>query len=259
MILDTIAAAARKRVAARKAAIPLETVQERALALPRGNLAFENALAAPDLSLICEVKKASPSKGVISEDFPYLRIARAYERGGAAAVSVLTEPEFFQGSDVYLQEIRGAVRLPLLRKDFTVDPYQIYEAKILGADAVLLICALLDEAFLREALALCGELGLSALVEAHDEAEILTALRAGARIIGVNNRDLRTFEVDIQTCVRLRGLVPDGVLYVAESGLRTAEDMELLRQARADAALIGETLMTAENIERAMAGLKGGS
>ena len=257
MILDTIAASARKRVDALKDTVPFDAVKARALSLPKGDFVFERALSGPELALICEVKKASPSKGVIAPDFPYLDIARSYGQGGAAAISVLTEPEYFLGGDAILADIRKAVRVPLLRKDFTVDLYQIYEAKILGADAVLLICALLDDAFLREALAVCDALGLSALAEAHDEREVDAALRAGTRIVGVNNRDLRTFEVDLQTCVRLRDRVPDGVLYVAESGIRTAKDIALLRQARADAALIGETLMRAPSIVAAMDELRG--
>lgn len=257
MILDDIAASTRKRVDDRKAAVPLDSIKAAAQSIPKGDFPFETALSAPGLSLICEVKKASPSKGVIAEDFAYREIAAAYERGGAAAVSVLTEPEYFLGSDEYLREIRKTVRLPLLRKDFTVDFYQIYETKTLGADAVLLICALLDNDFLREALVLCDTLGLSALVEAHDEREVDTAIKAGARVIGVNNRDLRTFEVDVQTCIRLRDYLPEDVLYVAESGIRTAADIMRLRESGVHAALIGETLMRAPDIPAALEALQG--
>ncbi|MDR3314818.1 MAG: indole-3-glycerol phosphate synthase TrpC [Oscillospiraceae bacterium] len=246
MILDALAAAARLRVAAAKAALPLAALRARAEALPvQAGFPFEAALAAPGLSFICEVKKASPSKGVIARDFPYLEIARSYAAAGAAAVSVLTEPEYFLGSDQYLREIAAAVPLPALRKDFTVDAYQIYEAKALGASAVLLICALLDLPALREYHALADSLGLSALVETHSEAEVETALAAGARVVGVNNRDLRSFQVDLATGERLGALLPPGVLFVAESGVATPADAARLRRAGADALLIGEALMRA--------------
>ena len=204
---------------------------------------FEKALKEPGMSFICEVKKASPSKGLIAPDFPYVDIARDYEAAGAAAISVLTEPEYFLGSSDYLREIRGHVSVPLLRKDFTIDPYQIFEAKVIGASAVLLICALLDTETLRTGIHLCDSLGMSALVEAHDEEEIKSALRAGARIIGVNNRNLKTFEVDFSNSIRLRNLVPEGVLFIAESGVKSAEDIRLLHNAGVDGVLIGETLM----------------
>lgn len=204
---------------------------------------FRRALSAPGIQFICECKKASPSKGLIAPDFPYLDIALAYEAAGAAAISVLTEPRWFRGEDRFLQEIARTVKIPCLRKDFTVDSYMIYEAKILGASAVLLICAILDDGELREYLSIAHELGLSALVEAHDEEEICRALDAGAGIIGVNNRDLRTFTVDINNSVRLRSLVPDDKIYVSESGIRNAEDVEVLYRNRTDAVLIGETLM----------------
>lgn len=257
MILDTIAAATRKRVEARKAVLPLEAERERALALPKGAFGFEAALREPGLSFICEVKKASPSKGLIAPVFPYLETALAYERGGASAISVLTEPDYFLGDDRYLTDIRAATPLPLLRKDFTVDLYQIYEAKTLGADAVLLICALLDEAFLRDALALCADLGLSALVEAHTAGEVDAALRAGASIVGVNNRDLKTFEVDLNTCITLRERVPEGVVFVAESGIRDETDIARLREAAVDAVLVGETLMRSPDPASALARLRG--
>jgi indole-3-glycerol phosphate synthase len=257
MLLDTIAAAARKRVAAAKQIIPLEEIRQEALSISKGSFPFEAALRKPGLRFICEVKKASPSKGVIAEDFPYLDIAREYEAAGADAISVLTEPEFFRGSGRYLREIRQAVRIPLLRKDFIVDPYQIYESKVMGADAILLICALLDEDELRRYLELAGQLGLSALVEAHTAEEVRSALAAGAAIIGVNNRDLKTFAVDLETSIRLRPLVPADRLFVAESGIRTAEDIRRLRDAKADAVLIGETLMRSRDKKAALEALKG--
>ncbi|MCL1967320.1 MAG: indole-3-glycerol phosphate synthase TrpC [Fibromonadales bacterium] len=242
MILDKIAEKTRERVENLKKAKPFAEIKTLAESLPKDNtFAFEKALSTPELSFICEVKKASPSKGVIAEDFPYTDIAREYEEAGAAAISVLTEPDFFLGSDLYLKEILKVVNIPLLRKDFTIDPYQIYEAKIIGASAVLLICALLDTKTLAEYIEIADSLGLSAITETHDENEVKSALEAKARIIGVNNRDLKTFEVDIETSVKLRKLVPDNILFVSESGIRTRED--ILRLGRVNAVLIGETLM----------------
>lgn len=259
MLLDNIAAAARKRVAAAKQIISLEEIRQEALSMAKGSFPFEAALRKPDLAFICEVKKASPSKGVIAEDFPYLDIAREYEAAGADAISVLTEPEFFRGSGRYLREIRQEVRLPLLRKDFIVDPYQIYESKVMGADAILLICTLLDENELRRYLELANQLGLSALVEAHTAEEVRSAVAAGAAIIGVNNRDLQTFVVDLEISIRLRPLVPADCLFVAESGIRTAEDIRRLREAGADAVLIGEALMRSRDKKAALSALKGES
>ena len=257
MILDTLAAAAKQRVAALEQQKSLAAVRQEAEALSQQALAagqpdagrqFYQRLARPGVNFICEVKKASPSKGVIAPDFPYVRIARAYEEAGAAAISCLTEPEYFLGRDRYLQEIARTVRLPVLRKDFTVSAYQIYQARLLGAAAVLLIVTLLSEAQLREYLQLAASLHLAALVEAHSEAEVATALRVGAEIIGVNNRNLQDFTVDVQTSLRLRKLVPDGKLFVAESGIKTAADVAQLRQAGVNAVLIGETLMRSKNI-----------
>ncbi len=222
-----------------------------------GAFAFEQALAKPGLSFICECKKASPSKGLIAPEFPYLDIARAYEVAGADAISVLTEPKWFLGSDQYLQEIAAAVDIPCLRKDFTVDEYMIYEAKVLGASAVLLICSLLKEGEIRDSIALCDTLGLSALVEAHDEDEVKMALRAGARVIGVNNRNLKTFSVDTENSKRLRELLPPDVLFVSESGVRSAQDVAELRAIGADAVLIGETLMRAADKHAKLAELRG--
>ena len=207
--------------------------------------AFYRALKAPGLRLICEVKKASPSKGLIAEDFPYVEIAKDYEAGGAGAVSVLTEPFYFLGSNMYLKEIRKAVSLPLLRKDFIVDEYQIYETKLLGADACLLICAILEDETLREYLEIVHSLGLNALVETHNPEEIETALQAGANIIGVNNRNLKDFSVDTALSAALRRLVPGDAVFVAESGIHSKEQLARLKEDGVDAALIGETFMRA--------------
>ena len=244
MILDKLADSARNRVERLKIEKPLEQVKAEALACDTATgFPFEKALAAAGISFICEVKKASPSKGVIAQDFPYLDIAKEYEKSGASAISVLTEPEYFLGSDEYLKEIAEAVAIPVLRKDFTVDAYQIYEAKVLGASAVLLICAILDDEQLTEYLQITHRLGLSALVEAHDEEEVRRAVKAGARIIGVNNRDLRTFTVDIKNSVNLGDQIPEGTIYVSESGITTAEDVGVLYRNGTNAVLIGETLM----------------
>ena len=244
MILDKLADSARNRVERLKIEKPLEQVKAEALACDTATgFPFEKALAAAGISFICEVKKASPSKGVIAQDFPYLDIAKEYEKSGASAISVLTEPEYFLGSDEYLKEIAEAVAIPVLRKDFTVDAYQIYEAKVLGASAVLLICAILDDEQLTEYLQIAHRLGLSALVEAHDEEEVRRAVKAGARIIGVNNRDLRTFTVDIKNSVNLGDQIPEGTIYVSESGITTAEDVGVLYRNGTNAVLIGVTLM----------------
>ncbi len=258
MILDKIVEKTILRVEALKAARPLEAVRKEALATPGSSpFSFENALKTDDMAFICEVKKASPSKGIISEHFPHLEVAREYESAGASAVSVLTEPDFFLGSDEYLMEIRQAIKLPVLRKDFTIDPYQIYEAKLIGADAILLICALLDTHTIREYIDIADSLGLSSLVEAHDEKELYSALEAGARVIGVNNRNLKTFDVDINTSLRLRKLVPEEKIFVSESGIKTADDIKVLMQNGTNAVLIGETLMKSENITGELARLRG--
>ena len=217
---------------------------------------FEAALRGKDIAFICEVKRASPSKGMIAPEFPYRQIALEYEAAGAA-VSVLTEPAYFQGTDAYLSDIAAAVGIPVLRKDFTVDSYMIYEARTLGAAAVLLIAALLDSDTLRDYIGVAHSLGLSALVEAHTAEETEVAVKAGARIIGVNNRDLRTFQVDTGNCLRLRPLVPRSVLFVAESGVRTAADIDRLRAGGVDAVLVGETLMRAPDRKAALAALRG--
>lgn len=244
MILDRLAEAARRRTERQKKTISPEEMERKAFSMdPDTVFPFEKALAGPGMSFICECKKASPSKGIIAPDFPYLEIAREYEAAGAAAVSVLTEEDYFLGSLKYLEEIAGEVRIPVLRKDFTVDPYQIHEAKVSGAAAVLLICALLSRKELEEYLSLAHALGLSALVETHDREEADMAVQAGARIIGVNNRDLRTFEVDLETSLRLRDMIPKETLFVSESGIRSAADVGLLYRKGTDAVLIGETLM----------------
>ena len=219
---------------------------------------FERALGAPgDIHFICECKKASPSKGLIAPDFPYLEIAKQYEAAGASAISVLTEPKWFLGSDDYLREIAAEVQTPCLRKDFTVDPYMIYEAKLFGASAVLLICALLDTKTLASYIEIADSLGLSALVEAHDEAEVASAAAAGARIIGVNNRNLKDFTVDIHNSIRLREHAPAGTIFVAESGIRTPKDVETLRRNGVNAVLIGEQLMRATSPKAEIDRLRG--
>ncbi len=256
-ILDQLADHARERVAAAKKNISPETIRRDAEALPKGNFTFENALRKPDISFICECKKASPSKGLIAPDFPYLQIAKDYDAAGADAISVLTEPKWFLGSDEYLKEIAAAVSIPCLRKDFTVDDYMIFEAKCLGASAVLLICAILDKAQIKEYLSVCDSLGLSALVEAHDEAEVEMALDAGGRIIGVNNRNLKDFSVDTSNSRRLRSMIPSDKVFVSESGVSAAEDVAALRAAGVDAVLVGEALMRAADKSAKLKELKG--
>lgn len=258
MILDKIAKRTAERVAELKQQKPLKQIMAEAQVLdPNTGFPFESALKAEGLSFICEIKKASPSKGIIAQDFPYLKIASEYEAAGAAAISVLTEPYWFQGQDSYLTEVSQEVSLPILRKDFVVDSYQICEAKIIGASAVLLICALLDADTLKQYLKIAHSLGLSAIVEAHTEEEVRSALAAGARVIGVNNRDLKTFEVDINNSVRLRSLVPEDILFVSESGIQTPEDIAMLKANGTDAVLIGETLMRSDNKKKQLAVLRG--
>ncbi len=256
-ILEQLTEYAKVRVAKAIEQTPLEVVRAQALATPKGLFTFENALKGNDISFICECKKASPSKGVIAEDFPYLAIAKEYEKAGADCISVLTEPKWFLGKDAYLQQIASTVSIPCVRKDFVVDEYMIYEAKNLGAAAVLLICSILSETQMGRYLEICDTLGLSALVEAHDEQEIETALKLGARMIGVNNRNLKDFTVDVNNSRRLRELVPESVLFVSESGVKSADDVAKLKTIGADAVLIGETLMRAENKKAKLAELKG--
>ena len=256
-ILDELAALAAERVSEAKKDISAGEMREMALFLPEGGFEFEKALSKPDISFICECKKASPSKGIIAEDFPYLEIAKEYEQAGADCISVLTEPYKFLGSDRYLSEIAAQVSIPCIRKDFTVDEYMIYEAKILGAKAVLLICSILSPQQIKEYIGIADRLGISALVEAHDSSEIKTALSCGARIIGVNNRDLKNFTVDTSNSRRMRELVPDDIIFVSESGVKNAEDIALLREAGVDAVLIGEALMRAEDKVKKLTELRG--
>ncbi|WP_026492109.1 indole-3-glycerol phosphate synthase TrpC [Butyrivibrio sp. XPD2002] len=244
-ILDELAEYAKVRVGKAKQNISPEEMRWDAEVLQKGDFSFEKALKKEGISFICECKKASPSKGIIAEEFPYLEIAKEYEKAGADCISVLTEPKWFLGDDRYLKEITDAVKIPCIRKDFTVDEYMIYEAKVLGASAVLLICAILEGEQIKEYINICDSLGLSALVEAHDEAEIEIGLEAGARIIGVNNRNLKDFSVDTGNSMRLRQMIPRDVIYVSESGIKTPEDVRALKGNGVDAVLIGETLMRA--------------
>lgn len=263
-ILQEIAEKRRVAVEEQKKRMPLEQIKEAAKKIATAELKRNEAFQFPfynnlkgGIHFICEVKKASPSKGIISAVFPYMKKALDYEKAGASAISVLTEPEYFLGKDEYLKEISKAVSIPTLRKDFVVDAYQIYEAKVLGASAVLLICMLLTDEQLCEYLQICHTLGLSALVETHDEEEVKRALKAGASIIGVNNRDLKDFTVDIQNSVKLRQLAPEDVVFVSESGIKNADDIRLLRKHRVNAVLIGETLMRADNVKETLEKLAG--
>lgn len=258
MILEEIAAKTRLRVEHAKKKRSQEEIKRLAEAMETDTgFPFEKKLSEPGISFICEVKKASPSKGIIAEDFDYLAIAREYEKAGADVMSILTEPDYFLGDIEYLRQIHETVNTPLLRKDFTVDDYMIYEAKVAGASVVLLICALLDEATLSRYIRICDFLGLSALVEAHDEEEIQMAVRAGARVIGVNNRNLKDFTVDIHNSIRLRAKVPTELLFVAESGIKSRKDIEELERGRVNAVLIGETLMRSSDKKAMLDELKG--
>ncbi len=257
MILDEIAEKTRERVKERKQIVSLDEIRGQALDIvaketengnkPYTSFPFEEALKAEGISFICEVKKASPSKGLIAPDFSYVDIAKEYEAAGAAAISVLTEPYYFLGNNDYLKEITENVSIPVLRKDFTVDEYMVYEAKTIGASAILLICAILDDEEIAAWIKLAESLGMSALVEAHDEAEVKRAIACGAKIVGVNNRDLKTFTVDIMNSVRLRELVPENTVYVSESGIKEPSDIARLKNNGTDAVLIGETFMRSEN------------
>lgn len=257
-ILEQLAEHAAYRTEQAKKKLPAAEIKKRALSTEKGDFSFEKALQKPGISFICECKKASPSKGLIAPEFPYMKIAGEYEGAGADAISVLTEPKWFLGSDTYLREIAAAVSIPCLRKDFMVDEYMIYEAKLLGASAVLLICSILSKAQIREYLAICDMLGLSALVEAHDEAEVDMALAAGARVIGVNNRNLKDFTVDTNNSRRLRARIPREVLFVSESGVSGPEDVRRLGQIGVDAVLVGEALMRASNKKQALLNLREG-
>lgn len=256
-VLDRLSDYAKQRTETEKRELPFNELRNQAEQLPKKGFEFEEALKKEEISFICECKKASPSKGIIAPDFPYLEIARDYERAGADCISVLTEPKWFLGSDEYLSEISANVSIPCLRKDFTVDEYMIYKARLLGASAVLLICSILDEVQIKEYINICDSLGLSALVEAHDENEVVSAQRAGARIIGVNNRNLKDFSVDTENSARLKSLVSKDVLFVSESGVKTRADVEKLIEIGADGVLVGETLMRAKDKTAALKELKG--
>ena len=256
-ILEQLADYARQRVRIKKQMKSLARVKAQAEQMPKGNFAFQKALAKKGLSFICECKKASPSKGLIAPDFPYVQIAREYEAAGADCISVLTEPKWFLGQDEYLQEIARTVKVPCLRKDFTIDEYMIYEAKILGAEAVLLICALSSDKELAAYLQICEKLGLSALVEAHDETEVKRALDLGAKIVCVNNRNLKDFSIDTNNSAKLRALIPPQVLYISESGIKTRADVALVKAMGADGVLIGEALMRSGDIAGTLAELRG--
>ena len=256
-ILDQLAEHAKTRVAEGMKNKSLEAIKEEALSLPKGNFEFEKALRKDDIAFICECKKASPSKGIIAEEFDYLSIAKEYEEAGADCISVLTEPKWFLGSDEYLKAIANTVNIPCIRKDFTVDEYMIYEAKLLGAKAVLLICAILSKEQIASYIKICDELGISALVEAHDEEEIKMAVAAGARVIGVNNRNLKDFSVDTSNSKRLRQMIPENIIFVSESGISTGDDVKALQDAKVNAVLIGETLMRATDKKTKLAELRG--
>lgn len=257
-ILNTIADYARLRVAKDKEKMPLNEVKRICSEMGQAEGAlFEAALRRPGISFICEIKRASPSKGIIAKNFDYIRIAEQYVEAGADCISCLTEPKWFKGSDDIFERIRKVVSIPMLRKDFIVDEYQIYQSRVMGANAVLLICSVLDELTLRKYLELCKSLGLAAIVEAHDEEEVLAALNAGAAIIGVNNRNLKDFSVNMDNCKKLRRLVPREILFVAESGIRKLEEIEALRRIKADAVLIGETLMKSSDKKKALEILRG--
>ncbi len=250
MILHTLATEARERVAKAMAQYSLEELQKNTDKERRkGAFAFEKALQEKDLSIIAEVKKASPSKGIISPNFAYMDVARAYDRYGATAISVLTEPNHFLGADQYLKDIAEVVSVPVLRKDFTVHPYQIYEAACLGADAILLIMAILTDEEVKEFLDIAHSLGLSVLVEAHDAHEVARAIKAGAHIIGVNNRNLKDFTVNPENALHLFDHVPPHVLFVAESGIQSIDTVRTMGQSKIDAILVGEFLMVDPVIE----------
>lgn len=257
-ILEEIAEKTRERIRKEKRQFPLDQLKTLAEKAPQ-QPSFLEMLKKPGMSYICEVKKASPSKGLIAPEFPYLEIAKEYKAAGASAISCLTEPFYFMGSDTYLREITETVDIPVLRKDFTVDKYMIYQAKAFGAAAVLLICAILNDQELLEYRELAETLGMDALVEAHDENEVARALKTGAKIIGVNNRDLKTFKVDMNNSIRLRNLAPDNVVFVSESGIKNAGDIAILERNRVGAVLIGETLMRSPDKKAALEDLNGGA
>ncbi len=257
MILDDIIAKQKERIKKEKEEKSFDVIKREAeeIALLE-NFVFEDSLKNKDFAFICEIKKASPSKGVIVENFPYIDIAKEYEKAGASAISVLTEPNFFKGNDKYLQEVARTVKIPVLRKDFIIDEYQIYQAKLIGAAAVLLICGVLEEKTLKSFLNTAKSLKLSCLVETHSQDEIKKALNVGAEIVGINNRDLKTFTVDINTSLKLRKYVPEDKIIISESGIKTAEDIKVLKQAGFNAALIGESMMRSKNKRQFISQLK---
>ena len=260
MILDEIVVKTKERVSKLKEAKSFDKLKAEIDLMPvTKKFPFEKALKKEDIAFICEVKKASPSKGVISNNFKYLEIAKEYESAGADAISVLTEPDFFLGDNKYLKEIVNNVKLPVLRKDFIIDEYQVYEAKLIGASAILLICSILDAETLKYFMSVAEKLGLSVLTETHDEKEVKSALEAGAKIIGVNNRNLKTFEVDINNSVKLREMIPENIIFVSESGIKSAQDITLLKSIKANAVLIGETLMTSDDKKKQLKILRGKS
>ena len=248
MILDEIVNATIIRIEKAKKNISLNEMMMLAKK-SKSPFAFEKALKQKDISFICEVKKASPSKGVIAHDFPYIKIAKEYEKAGAAAISVLTEPDFFMGSVDYLKNIKQNITIPILQKDFIIDEYQIYEASAIGANAILLICAILTITQIKEFIKIADSLGLSCLFEVHDEQEVKMAIESGARVIGVNNRNLKTFEVNINNSINLRRLVPKSIIFISESGIKTANDINALREIGTNAVLVGETLMRSSDIK----------
>ena len=258
MILDDIIAKQKTRIENEKKEKDIETLKQEVLSLPSSkNFFFENSLKSKDFSFICEIKKASPSKGVIVEDFPYTDIAQEYEKAGASAISVLTEPHFFKGNDLFLKDVADIVNIPVLRKDFIIDEYQIYQAKLIGADAVLLICAVLDESTLKNFINIATSLKLSCLVETHNEEEIKKALSCNAKIIGINNRDLKTFNVDINTSLKLRKFIPENKILISESGIKTAQDIKMLKDAGFNGALIGESMMLSKDKKQFLSELRG--
>ena len=258
-ILDRLAEHARKRAAYEKEKVSMDEIRELALAAgPAGGERFYDAIRRPALSVICEVKKASPSKGLIDPVFDYMGTALEYEAAGADAISCLTEPKWFLGSDKVFTDIRSAVKTPMLRKDFTVDEYQLYQARLMGADCVLLICAILDTAAVSRYLEICSVLGLAALVETHNEKEIRSAVNAGAKMIGVNNRNLKDFTVDTENSRRLRAMIPADVLFVSESGVKDAADVATARAMGANAVLVGEALMRSADKRAKLAEFRGG-
>ena len=258
MILDDIVAKQKIRIEHEKKEKSIEILKQEVSTLPLSeNFFFDDSLKNKDFAFICEIKKASPSKGIIVEDFPYIDIAQEYEKAGAAAISVLTEPNFFKGNDIFLKDVADTVNIPVLRKDFIIDEYQIYQAKLIGADAVLLICAILDETTLNKFLNMAKSLKLNCLVETHNEDEIKKALNSGAEIIGINNRDLKTFSVDIKTSLELRKLIPNNKFLISESGIKTVQDIKILKDAGFNGALIGESMMLSKDKKQFLSQLRG--